>query len=128
MRDLAQAHVLMLEREEASGERVIVSAGPYLWQDWRESFSPFFSCFREVETNIIVFAVNAANALPSDILSTLASPNEIPKGDPAHGSTLETVYRMRYDARKADRVLGLQYRSLQESTRDMVEDFARRGW
>lgn len=90
-------------------------------------YSHFAVPFRAVEADV-AFSVNAANALPANILSTLASPNDIPKGDPAHGSTPETVYPIRYDARKADRVLGLQYLSVQESTRDMVEDFAKRGW
>lgn len=34
VRDLALAHVLALQKPEAGGERIIVSAGPYKWQDW----------------------------------------------------------------------------------------------
>lgn len=34
VRDLAEVFVLSLEKEEAGGERIIVSAGPYIWQDW----------------------------------------------------------------------------------------------
>ena len=36
VRDLAEAHVRALEIPEAGNERVIVSAGPYVWQDWRK--------------------------------------------------------------------------------------------
>ena len=33
-RDLAEAHVLSLTKPEASGERIIISVGPYKWQDF----------------------------------------------------------------------------------------------
>ncbi|KAJ7112047.1 NAD(P)-binding protein [Mycena crocata] len=33
-RDLGRAHVLALRKEDAAGERIIVSAGPYTWQDY----------------------------------------------------------------------------------------------
>ena len=35
VRDLADAHALALEKEEAGGNRIIVASGPYKWQDWR---------------------------------------------------------------------------------------------
>lgn len=34
VRDLASAHVLAAEKEEAGGERMIVCAGCYWWQDF----------------------------------------------------------------------------------------------
>ncbi|KAI0077590.1 NAD(P)-binding protein [Panus rudis PR-1116 ss-1] len=34
VRDLAYAHVLAIEKEEAAGNRIIVSAGPFKWQDF----------------------------------------------------------------------------------------------
>ena len=34
VRDLALAHRLALEKGEAGGERIIVSKGPFVWQDW----------------------------------------------------------------------------------------------
>ncbi len=37
MRDLGLAHALAVTKEEASGNRIIVSAGPYKWQDFGES-------------------------------------------------------------------------------------------
>lgn len=36
MRDLAEAHVLAIQKQEAGGERIIVSEGPYKWQDFGE--------------------------------------------------------------------------------------------
>ncbi|KAJ6535707.1 NAD(P)-binding protein [Mycena capillaripes] len=42
VRDLARAHVLALLRASAGGERIIIDAGPFVWQDWRacRSLSP----------------------------------------------------------------------------------------
>jgi nucleoside-diphosphate-sugar epimerase len=36
VRDIAHAHVLALQKEEAANERLIVSAGSVVWQDWRK--------------------------------------------------------------------------------------------
>lgn len=35
VRDLADAHVRALQRGPAGGERIIVAAGAFAWQDWR---------------------------------------------------------------------------------------------
>ncbi|KAJ6484059.1 NAD(P)-binding protein [Mycena sanguinolenta] len=37
VRDLGRAHVLALLRADAGGERIIVSAGPFVWQDWLDA-------------------------------------------------------------------------------------------
>ncbi|TEB29167.1 NAD(P)-binding protein [Coprinellus micaceus] len=34
VRDVAEAHVRSLEKEEAGGERIIVSSWSYIWQEW----------------------------------------------------------------------------------------------
>jgi len=34
VRDLAEAHVLASEKEAAGGERILICAGSYVWQDW----------------------------------------------------------------------------------------------
>lgn len=34
VRDLGEAHALALQKDAAGGERMIVSAGLYKWQDW----------------------------------------------------------------------------------------------
>lgn len=36
VRDLGDAHVLALEKEESGGERLFISAGPLFWQEWSE--------------------------------------------------------------------------------------------
>lgn len=33
-----------------------------------------------------------------------------------------------YDASKAPKVLGIKYRSIDETTRDILEDYKARGW
>ena len=37
VRDIALAHVLAVQKPEAGGERIIISAGDFVWQDFRES-------------------------------------------------------------------------------------------
>ncbi|KAF7371236.1 hypothetical protein MSAN_00759300 [Mycena sanguinolenta] len=37
VRDLARAHALALLNEPAGGERIIISAGPFVWQDWLDA-------------------------------------------------------------------------------------------
>ncbi|KAF8142891.1 NAD-P-binding protein [Mycena galopus ATCC 62051] len=37
VRDLGRAHVLALLSAEAGGERIIISAGPFVWQDWMDA-------------------------------------------------------------------------------------------
>lgn len=36
VRDIAEAHVRSLENEDIGGERVIVCAGPFIWQEFGE--------------------------------------------------------------------------------------------
>ncbi|KAI6110832.1 D-lactaldehyde dehydrogenase [Pisolithus croceorrhizus] len=98
VRDVAKAHRLALEKEEAGGERIIIS-GPWTA---RQTF------------------IDAANALePAPKLSM-----PLPKGNP--GSSYLASYE--YDATKSQRILGLEYRSVMETTRDTLLDFAARGW
>jgi len=40
VRDIADAHVLAIETEAAGGERIIVSAGEFVWQDWVDVAPP----------------------------------------------------------------------------------------
>lgn len=42
VRDLAEAHVRSLEREEIGGERVIVHEGSFVWQEFG-TFAHFFA-------------------------------------------------------------------------------------
>ncbi|KAK7045109.1 D-lactaldehyde dehydrogenase [Favolaschia claudopus] len=48
VRDLGRAHVLALRRPEAGGERIIVSAGAFVWQDWLDAAPKSMSLQRGV--------------------------------------------------------------------------------
>ncbi|KAK7472032.1 hypothetical protein VKT23_000143 [Stygiomarasmius scandens] len=116
VRDLAEAHVRALQKEEAAGERIIISGGPFKYQEWMD-------------------VANSFN--PSPIPS---HPN-LPKGNP--GSSTK-VYLTRYDASKSGRVLGMisgpggaslgltgdkiRYRTMEECARDTLADFEAKGW
>lgn len=40
----------------------------------------------------------------------------------------KATHVIRYDTSKAAKLLGLKYHSIEEGTKDMVEDFKARGW
>ncbi|KAG6864909.1 hypothetical protein C0991_006438 [Blastosporella zonata] len=48
VRDVAEAHILTLEQEAAGGERIIISAGPYVWQDWLDAANSLPSLHRKL--------------------------------------------------------------------------------
>ncbi|KAG5719285.1 NADPH-dependent methylglyoxal reductase GRE2 [Termitomyces sp. T112] len=101
VRDVAEAHTLALEKEAAGGERIIISAGSYVWQDW----------------------LDVARSLSP---SPIPSHPDLPVGFPGAGATAKPP--VRYDTSKAQRILGLKYRTKVEVTRDTLADFERRGW
>ncbi|KAH6901040.1 D-lactaldehyde dehydrogenase [Coprinopsis sp. MPI-PUGE-AT-0042] len=98
VRDLADGHVLALEKEAAGGERIIVVAGAFVWQEW----------------------LDIANAIQPPLLSN----HKLPVGFPS----IERAYKLTYDTTKEKRILGIKHRSKEEVTRDHLEDFAKRGW
>ncbi|KAJ7657233.1 D-lactaldehyde dehydrogenase [Mycena polygramma] len=93
VRDVPRALVLALLREPAGGERIIIDAGPFVWQEWLD-------------------------ALPD-------SP-KYQKG--VRGAGKNVVDRIRYDASKSKRVLGMEYHSLEDTARDTIADWEARGW
>ncbi|CCM04250.1 uncharacterized protein FIBRA_06417 [Fibroporia radiculosa] len=95
VRDLAEAHVLAITSQEASGERIIVSKGAWIWQDF----------------------ITAAHKVDA----------QLPAGDESYDPTSVT-HMIQFDTSKATRIFGLKLRTLEESTRDMIEDFKARGW
>ncbi|KAL0958148.1 hypothetical protein HGRIS_000315 [Hohenbuehelia grisea] len=99
VRDLAEAHTLALEKTDAGGQRMIVSAGPYVWQDW----------------------LDVANSL-----SDLCPNRALPKGHPGAGKS--AVHKIQLDSSKAARILGLQYRSKEETVKGILEDLQAKGW
>ncbi|KAH9855693.1 NAD-P-binding protein [Lenzites betulinus] len=95
VRDLALAHVLALKKQEAGGERIIVSAGPYKWQDW----------------------VNAAHKLDPKISAGNTA------YDPAKAAHL-----FQYSPDKERKLLGVPFRTLEQTTKDTLDDLRARGW
>ncbi|KJA19744.1 hypothetical protein HYPSUDRAFT_204330 [Hypholoma sublateritium FD-334 SS-4] len=102
VRDVALGHVLALERPEAGGERIIVAAGAYIWQEW----------------------LDTAAALPAN---PLEGRHALYKGDPRLLAG-ERTYSVTYDVAKEGRILGIKFRTMADTTRDTLEDVARRGW
>ncbi|KAJ7600746.1 hypothetical protein C8J56DRAFT_16655 [Mycena floridula] len=96
VRDLAEAHSLVLEKEAAGGERIIVAAGPVSWQDW----------------------VDAANSVTTS--------RNLRKGVPGGGKNM--VHPINYDVSKAKRILGLNYKTMEETASATLADFDKRGW
>ncbi|PCH42485.1 NAD(P)-binding protein [Wolfiporia cocos MD-104 SS10] len=95
VRDLADAHVLALQKEEAEGNRIIVAEGTWKWQDWINAAR--------------ICGVKASN---SD------SPYDAKKG----------IHYIAFDTTKAKQLLGMKYRSRQQCTTDIIEDFKARSW
>ena len=52
--------------------------------------------------------------------------HELPKGEPS--LTEGHQYILNYDTNKAEKVFGIKYRSREETARDMLVDFEKRGW
>ncbi|KAK7047142.1 hypothetical protein VNI00_006807 [Paramarasmius palmivorus] len=115
VRDLGEAHVRALEREAAGGHRIIVSAGDTCWQDW----------------------LDIANSLtPSPYTK-----HPFAKGAP--GSQKDVSPHVVYKNEKGKQLLSIsndaagrgekgegewKYRTKEETTKDLLVDFAERGW
>ncbi|KAJ8507196.1 hypothetical protein ONZ45_g10404 [Pleurotus djamor] len=102
VRDLAEAHVRALEIPEAGSERVIISAGPYVWQDW----------------------LDAANTLTPP----LSLPSELKVTSGVPGSGAGAIHKIVFNNAKAAKLFGLKYHTMQETVREVLEDIPRRGW
>ncbi|KAI6167371.1 hypothetical protein EDD17DRAFT_1468946 [Pisolithus thermaeus] len=100
VRDVGEGQRRALETPEAGGERIIISAGPWRWQDF----------------------IDAANSL--DPPPQLSKP--LPKGNPGVGSQHSCMSYL--DNTKSQRILGMKYRSIAEVTRDTFADYEARGW
>ncbi|KAJ3506177.1 hypothetical protein NMY22_g17339 [Coprinellus aureogranulatus] len=100
VRDIAEAHVRSLEKEEAGGERIIVSSGSYIWQEW-------------------IDAVN--NIAPASLKGTL------PKGFPELTAG-EVTHLVNFANAKSEKVLGMTYRTKENTAQNILEDVKARGW
>ncbi len=116
VRDLAEAHVRVLFVDAAGGERIIVSAGPYVWQDWGKCFVIPTSQYL---TSSIVDTANSLS--PSPIPS-----HRLPVGVPDAGAGAS--YLMSYRTDKQARILGLNFRTKADTACDVLTDFERLGW
>ncbi|KAI8986796.1 NAD(P)-binding protein [Trametes punicea] len=97
VRDMALAHVLALQTPQAGGNRFIISAGPYKWQDFA-------------------------------LIAHRIAPEAIPAGKSSYEPTMVKRAQKIYDNRKAIEILGMKFRTMEETARDTVEDFKARGW
>lgn len=139
VRELANAHVLAAETPEASGERIIVSAGA------RSPFSR--TCLMRAEADICVLrirrlllagnrcvywasgiAFSRLTLYPVDAANRISPPPlaSIVKGNP--GSTKGITHLIDYNTAKSDRILKLKHRPLEELIRDCLLDFKARGY
>ncbi|KAF8880894.1 hypothetical protein CPB84DRAFT_1851708 [Gymnopilus junonius] len=103
VRDVALGHILALEKSEAGGERIIISAGGFSWQEW----------------------LDAATSLSPSPLPSHKLPRGLPEITESPG---DKVYHVTYDKTKEERILGIKYHTKLETTRDTLEEFAKRGW
>jgi nucleoside-diphosphate-sugar epimerase len=103
VRDIAEAHVRALEKEEAGGQRIVVSSGSYIWQEWFD-------------------VANAVSQSPDFSLR-----DHPPKGFPELTSG-DVTHLAKFDNAKSERVLGLKYRGKEDTVRDILEDAGERGW
>ncbi|KAK7020195.1 hypothetical protein VNI00_017808 [Paramarasmius palmivorus] len=116
VRDVAEAHARAMEREEASGRRIIVSVEASCWQDW----------------------LDVANTL------TPAPYTKHPLARGVPGCQKDGVPHAIFENKKARDLLGMsvetgatrgangegewKYRTKEETTKDILVDFAQRGW
>ncbi|KAF9527863.1 D-lactaldehyde dehydrogenase [Crepidotus variabilis] len=102
VRDIALGHVLALQKQDAAGQRIIIAGGTFIWQEW----------------------LKAANALPQSPVQ-----GKLQQGFPEIiDESSDRVIQVSYDISKERQILGLKYKSRAETTKDTLEEFAKRGW
>lgn len=117
VRDLADAHVKAITLPEAGRERIIVSTGPWRWQDWGSfPFIHISGPFTALLT-ILYISVNTAQSLSSKVVARDIFLN--PK---------IAVHNTGYDLSKMKAILGPSRRSMLETTVDIIKDFESKGW
>ena len=112
VRDVAEAHALAFIEPAVGGERIIVSAHAFKWQDLGKYLEALW-----IETRTDSEVVLVARKIEGD---------KIPAGntsyDPSKAKHIHVV------ADKGRQMLGLKYHSLEEATRHMLHEFKCRGW
>ena len=117
MRDLAQGHVLAVTKQEAGGERIIINAGLWKWQDFGRSVHLDIKTYTYVCSFEIDMSVNIAHRLCPSLPAGNAS------YDPA-----TVVHLTSYSPDKERMLLGINFRTIEETTKDTLDDFKARGW
>jgi len=102
VRDIAEAHVVALEKPEAGEERIIFSTGSFVWQDFIDA------------------AKRVAPSLGLD-------PSKISKGAPNYDPS-KAAHFIRYSNEKREKILGIKVRSEDECIRGTLESFKAHGW
>lgn len=103
-----------MTKPSASGERIITSARPFRWQDFGTCYIISHSRGWRLIGNHSVVAASTA--------SSKIQPVETP-----YDATAE-VYKVLYNNTKSKEVLGATYRSIEETTADILNDWEMRGW
>ncbi|KAI0344819.1 D-lactaldehyde dehydrogenase [Trametopsis cervina] len=100
VRDISEGHIRALEIPEAGGERILLVQSRFVWQD----------------------AVDAAHAVkPSPWVSHTAP---FVRGEPDG----ERVRNVTWAPEKEQRILGVKFRSIEETMKDILEDYEKHGW
>jgi nucleoside-diphosphate-sugar epimerase len=100
VRDLAKAHIVALEREEAGDERILVASPSTPNQEFIE-------------------AAKRAAAL----LGVAGVQTGVQNYDPANVTRV-----VRFSRAKRDRILGIEMTSVDDTVRDTIANFKERGW
>ncbi|PPQ88279.1 hypothetical protein CVT25_005442 [Psilocybe cyanescens] len=119
VRDIGLAHVLALERPEAGGERIIVAEGV------SSHSSRFLLQDAKIFTGNYIFQewLDVANSITPPPFSS----HRLPIGFPEILDD-DRVYKITYDKSKEERILGIQFHTKLQTTKDTLEDFSKRGW
>lgn len=130
---MAYAHAKVLSLPEAGGQKFILSDGPFCLQ------GPF--TLLSTTTNSLrpgFFAYPLPFFLPSfrpllstcpeftDALYSLNPSSTIPKGQP--GATVDLSTARIFTGKKAEKVLGVKYRSIKETVKGMEESIRAKGF
>ncbi|KAF9647543.1 NAD(P)-binding protein [Thelephora ganbajun] len=100
VRDVALANVLAVEKEAAGGERILVPAAPFTWQDM----------------------INASRKVGPSI-----GLNNLPQGYTGYDAS-EVTYETVFSGEKLKGILGFKPIPLEDTVRDSLLDFKARGW
>ncbi|TEB29173.1 NAD(P)-binding protein [Coprinellus micaceus] len=100
VRDVAEAQVRALEREDAGNERFLVVAESYVWQEWLD--------------------------LSNSALASL-SPGSATRFSQGF-SDIKNQVPTTFDTSKVKRILGITYRTKEETTKDVLAQAVKLGW